>query len=91
MDDFIALLGAVDDILRAQADADATYFVTACGRPFGMRQQLQVVDVLRRAYRWQYIASGARHPRFVRVLKELASPARNRRLKSALESIVPGS
>ena len=81
----------VDDILRAQADADATYFVASCGRPFGMRQQLQVVDVLRRAYRWQYIASGARHPRFARVLKELSTPAQHRRLKAALESIVPVS
>jgi hypothetical protein len=89
MDDLIALLGAVDDILRAQADADAAYFVAACGRPFGMRQQLLVLDVLRRAYRWQYIASGARHPRFAQVLSELASPAQRIRFDAALVSIVP--
>ncbi|WP_342317167.1 hypothetical protein [Lysobacter sp. FW306-1B-D06B] len=89
IDDLIALLGAMDDILRAQADADAAYFVVACGRPFGMRQQLHVVDVLRRAYRWQYIGSGVRHPRFVRVLDELATPQQRRRLDVALESIVP--
>jgi hypothetical protein len=89
VDDLIALLGAVDDILRAQADADAAYFVAACGRPFGMRQQLQLLDVLRRAYRWQYIASGARHPRFSSVLAELATPAQRMRLDAALVSIVP--
>jgi len=89
MDDLIALLGAVDDILRAQADADAAYFVAACGRPFGMRQQLQLLDVLRRAYRWQYIASGARHPRFASVLAELATPAQRMRFDAALMSIVP--
>ncbi len=88
MDDLIALLGGLDDILRAQADADAAYFVAACGRPFGMRQQLHVIDVLRRAYRWQYIASGARHPRFVRVMGELATPAQRRRLDVVLEPIV---
>jgi len=89
IDDLIALLGAVDDILRAQADADAAYFVATCGRPFGMRQQLQVLDVLRRAYRWQYIASGARHPRFAQVLAELATPAQRMRFDAALASIVP--
>ena len=89
VDDVIALLGAVDDILRAQADADAAYFVAACGRPFGMRQQRVVLDVLRRAYRWQYIASGARHPRFVQVLSELATPAQRMRFDAALMSIVP--
>jgi len=89
MDDLIVLLGAVDDILRAQADADAAYFVAARGRPFGMRQQLQLLDTLRRAYRWQYIASGARHPRFVQVLSELATPAQRMRFDAALASIVP--
>ena len=54
-----------------------------------MRQQLQLLDVLRRAYRWQYIASGARHPRFSSVLAELATPAQRMRLDAALVSIVP--
>jgi len=89
VEDLVALLSAVDDILRAQADADAAYFVAACGRPFGMRQQLQLLDALRRAYRWQYIASGARHPRFASVMDELATPAQRMRFDAALMSIVP--
>lgn len=54
-----------------------------------MRQQLLVLDVLRRAYRWQYIASGARHPRFRQALAKLCTPAQRTRFEAALASIVP--
>lgn len=88
VDDLIALVGAVDDILRAQADADAAYFLSGCARPFGRRQRDRVAGVLRGAYRWQYIVSGVQHPRFERLLAEMTTPGQQRRLAAALEPIV---
>ncbi|WP_199244478.1 hypothetical protein [Lysobacter panacisoli] len=88
VDDLIALVGAVDDILRAQADADASYFAATCGRPLGTRQRAHVGEVLRRAYRWQYVVSGAQHPRFERLLAEMTTPGQQHRIAMALEPIV---
>lgn len=87
VDDLVALVGAVDDILRAQADADAAYFL-AHVRPFGQRQRVRVADVLRRAYRWQYIVTGAQHPRFAATFAALTTPAQQQRVAIALEPIV---
>lgn len=88
VDDLVALVGAVDDILRAQADADAVYFLAHCARPFGQRQRMRVADVLRRAYRWQYIVSGAQHPRFAAMFVSLTTPEQQQRVAVALEPIV---
>jgi hypothetical protein len=90
VDDLIALVGAVDDILRAQADADAVYFESGCSRPFGQRQHNRIVHVLRRAYRWQYIVSGADHPRFRSLLGSMTTPEQQQRIAQALEPIVSG-
>ncbi len=88
VDDLVALVGAVDDILRAQADADAAYFLHNCVRPFGQRQRMRVADVLRRAYRQQYIELGVRHPRFVRMFALLTTPEQQQRVALALEPIL---
>lgn len=87
VDDLVALVGAVDDILRAQADADAAYFLSHCTRPFGQRQRTRVDEVLRRAYRWQYIISGVQHPRFASLFVSLTTPEQQRRVATALEPI----
>src|SRR5262252_6198909 len=64
VDDFIALVSAVDGILQMQAKTDAAYFVANCGRAV-MRQEMDRLEQqLLKAYRWQYIFSGATHPRF---------------------------
>jgi hypothetical protein len=60
---------AVDSVLQGQAKADAAYFARKCGRTV---QQAEVDLVARhflKAYRWQYIFSGAGHPRFQGIVK----------------------
>ena len=66
--DLIALVGAVDGIVQVQAGADAEYFIAACGRPFSSAEHAAVHDVVLKAYRWQYIVSGAQEPRYGEVL-----------------------
>ena len=37
-----------------------------------------------RAYRWQYILSGAQHPRFLKLLTGMITPAQTERITRAL-------
>jgi hypothetical protein len=84
VDDLIALVGAVDGILQAQAGADADYFFAIAGRSFGPEQGQRLQAVLLKAYRWQYIVSGVMEPRFRTVLASLVSEAQMHRIEAAL-------
>src|SRR5262249_10464563 len=84
VDDLIALVGGVDGLLQVQAHADAAYFCAATG----VSQQAEVEANTLRAYRWQYIVSGAMEPRFQKVLGELTTPAQMARIQSALGPLV---
>ena len=86
--DLIELVGAVDGIVQMQAAADADYFIAAAGRRFSSAQEASIRDVVLKAYRWQYIVSGAQEPRFGAVLAELVTPAQMERIGAALAPIV---
>ena len=47
-----------------------------------------VQDVTLRAYRWQYIVSGACEPRFAKILHELVSPEQAKRIDAALAPLL---
>ena len=87
VDDFIALVGAVDGILQAQAAADADYFAAICGRTVPAVEQERLTGQFLRAYRWQYIFSGASHPRFRTALKALITEAQFGRIGDALVTL----
>ncbi len=84
VDAFIALVGAVDGILQAQATADSRYFAATCGRTFDNAQMRALGDGMLKAYRWQYILSGARHPHFIEVLSSLITNSQAERINRAL-------
>ncbi len=84
VDDLIALVGGVDGILQGQAAADAAYFLKVGGLPGDDERAEQVKATLLKAYRWQYIVSGAIEPRFQKVLGEMVSPAQLARIQAAL-------
>ena len=88
VDGFIALVGAVDGILQAQAAADAEYFLKNTQRDFGSQQQQELKDGVLRAYRWQYIISGVQHRHFARLLGSMTTPAEQLRIRQALAPIV---
>jgi hypothetical protein len=85
--EFIELLVALDGVLRAQAEADGVYFSSCCERLLDSREALAVEQGILKAYRWQYIHSGAAHPKFRKVLSSLANEDQVRRIESALAGL----
>lgn len=88
VDDLIALVGAVDGILVAQAESDAGYFAASCGRTLDEDERNAVGNAFRRAYRYQYIASGVQDRRFLNALGSLVTDAQLGRISEALLPIV---
>jgi hypothetical protein len=84
VDEFIELVVAVDGILQGQAADDSRYFAETCGRRLSPEERSNVETGLLRAYRWQYILSGAQHPHFIKVLTSLTTDAQTERIQSAL-------
>jgi hypothetical protein len=80
VDDLIALVGAVDAILQAQAKADADYFKAHTGKDIGA--------ALLAAYRWQYIISGVQDRRFGEILGGMVSSTQSDRIVAALKPIL---
>jgi hypothetical protein len=89
VDELIELLGAVDDIVAAQAQADGRWFVQTCGRELTRGEAARVERALLDAYRWQYIVSGAREPRFVDSLGAKITQAQMQRIEHALAPFAP--
>ncbi|HEX7112271.1 MAG TPA: hypothetical protein VF216_07495 [Mizugakiibacter sp.] len=88
VDDLIALVGAVDSILQAQAASDAQYFLAICGQPLGAAEAGAVKATMLAAYRWQYVASGVQIPRFAELLHGMITPAQGARIGAALAPIL---
>jgi hypothetical protein len=87
VDEFIELVAAVDGILQLQAKADAGYFVATCGRAVSEVEARSVEADFLKAYRWQYIHSGAKHPHFGKVLSSLITEKQGQRIQAALATI----
>jgi hypothetical protein len=87
VDDLIALVGAVDGILQAQSAADAAYFSATCGRSVDAAETGQIRAGFLKAYRWQFILSGANHPHFSKVLSGLTTDQQQRRIQEALATL----
>jgi hypothetical protein len=87
VDEFIELVGAVDGILQAQAQADADYCTSTCGRTLSEAEQQALHAGILKAYRWQYILSGAQHPPFVKALSSLITPEQGQRIQAALATM----
>ena len=87
VDDFIALVGAVDGLLQAQSKADVEYFRRTAETRFTTAQVRELEASVLRAYRWQYIISGAQHPRFLKLLMGMITPAQADRITRALAPI----
>ena len=87
VDEFIELVAAVDGILQAQAKADAGYFAAKCGRAVGEAEARAIEAAFLKAYRWQYIHSGAQHPHFGKVLSSLITENQGQRIQAALATL----
>jgi hypothetical protein len=87
VDEFIELVAAIDGILQAQAKADAGYFAATCGRAAGESESRTIEGAFLKAYRWQYIHSGAQQPHFGKVLTRLTTEAQRQRIQAALGTL----
>jgi hypothetical protein len=86
--DLIELVGAVDGLVQMQARADAEYFRDICGRPLSPGEMDRVRAGVLEAYRWQYIVSGIKEPRFSRILGSLITDRQAARIGEALAPIM---
>lgn len=95
VDELIDLVRALDGILRAQAAADARYFIANCvanrvanrGRAIGEKEAAALEANFLNAYRWQYIHSGMHHPHFAEVLDGLVSQEQGMRMRAAVATL----
>jgi hypothetical protein len=81
------LVGAVDGILKTQSTEDARYFAETARRPLSAEEADQLKTGLLKAYRWQFILSGAEQPHFLKVLGSLINQAQAARIHAALAAI----
>jgi len=86
--DLIDLVGAVDGLLQTQAGADADYFLKVCGRALTEADSARVRAGVLAAYRWQYIVSGVREPRFSQILSSMITGDQMNRIGNALAPIM---
>jgi hypothetical protein len=85
--EFIELVAAVDGILQAQAKADGGYFTASCGRAVREAEARTIEAAFLKAYRWQYIHSGAQHPHFGKVPSSLITEKQGQRIQQALSTL----
>ena len=88
IDDVIGLVGDVDGILKAQAEADVEYFSKNCDRSLGQEEVERVKTLVLKAYRWQYIFSGVGHPRFKEMIGSLINESQSQRINEALAPLM---
>jgi hypothetical protein len=86
--DLIALLGMVDAILQAQASADGEYFCSCAGVYLNRERSNAVKACLLKAYRLQYLVSGARIERFQRALASKVTARQMQRIAAAFAPLI---
>jgi hypothetical protein len=87
VNEFIELVGAVDGLLQTQAASDAGYFAANSGRVVGAEEADAIEAGFLKAYRWQYVYSGAAHPMFQKVLTSLITEDQAKRIEAALAAL----
>lgn len=88
VDDLIALVDAVDGILRMQAGTDSRYFRSLAERDFSATAYERIEAAMLAAYRWQYIVSGVENAHFMEVLQGLVTDSQMQRIRSALAPLM---
>ena len=88
VEDLIALVAGIDSMLQRQAKADAGYFSGICGRVLTPAESSQIESHVLAAYRWQYIVSGIKEPRFGDLLTGMINERQAKRVFDALAPII---
>lgn len=88
VNDLIDLIHTIDRILQAQASADGDYFSSCAGMYLDRERSNAVKACLLKAYRLQYLVSGARIERFRRALSSKVTPEQMQRVDSAFAPLI---
>ena len=88
VNDLIDLVVAVDAVITTQAEADAAYFLENCEGGYDDVQSMAAREVMRQAYRWQYIVSGVQLERFQQGLAQKVTAEQMERVQQALTPLV---
>jgi P-aminobenzoate N-oxygenase AurF len=86
--DLIELMHLLDSILQAQASADGDYFSSCTGVYLDREQSNAVKSCLLKAYRLQFIVSGARIERFQRALSSKVTCGQLQRVEAAFAQLI---
>jgi hypothetical protein len=73
IDQLLELGGAVDGLLAQQMELDIDALGQAAGRTFTRQERDEIRTHQRRAYRWTFLVSGLRHPKFVGIVERLTT------------------
>jgi hypothetical protein len=71
VDELLQLGGAVDDLLAEQVELDIDALAANTGRSFSPSEREEIRAAQQRSYRWTFLVSGLRHPRFAQIVGEL--------------------
>ena len=88
IDDLIALVVMVDQMLQGQASSDADYFFRAATNAYSAVEQQLISATFVKAYRWQYIVSGVMQQRFQKRLFARMTSAQVNRINDALAPLM---
>lgn len=91
IDDLIALVAGIDNMLQQQAAADVEYFSGICGRGIDAGEASVIRDRVLGAYRWQYIVSGVKEARFSDRLFGMIDRRQAQRVSDSLAPIMHAS
>ncbi len=86
--DLVDLVRMLDGILQAQASADGEYFCSCAGVYLDRERCNAVKACLLKAYRLQYIVSGARIERFQRALSSKVTSGQVQRVEAAFAPLI---
>ncbi|MGH6621666.1 MAG: diiron oxygenase [Alphaproteobacteria bacterium] len=78
VDELLELGMAVDGLLAEQAELDIASLEKACNRIFREHEKDEIRRHQRLSYRWTFLVSGLRHPKFVRIVDELTVAGREK-------------
>jgi hypothetical protein len=87
VDEFIELVAAVDGSCTRKPPVMRRYFAANCGRVVGEEEADAIEAGFLKAYRWQYIHSGAGHPKFGKVLSSLITRRPGTTYRAALATL----
>jgi len=86
--DLIELVRMLDLILQAQASADGDYFCSCADVYLDRERSNAVKACLLKAYRLQYLVSGARIERFQRALSSKVTAEQRQRVEAAFAPLI---